>query len=98
MLKYLSFRNLRVDYNYKNDGHSFAQILYKVWPSMNEFVRQLCKQSIEPSIVQTLTEYKIKGFQFDRLVLGRIVSSSLYSQTLSHADTRVLYILCLWSL
>ncbi|RLU26666.1 hypothetical protein DMN91_000463 [Ooceraea biroi] len=48
------------------------KILYKVWPSMNEFVRQLCKQSIEPSIVQTLTEYKIKGFQFDRLVLGRI--------------------------
>lgn len=36
---------------------------------MNEFVRQLCKQNIEPSIVQT-----IKGFQFDRLVLGRIVS------------------------
>ncbi|XP_019695734.1 extended synaptotagmin-2 isoform X2 [Harpegnathos saltator] len=43
------------------------RILYKVWPSMNEFVRQLCKQSIEPSIVET-----IKGFQFDRLVLGRI--------------------------
>lgn len=36
---------------------------------MNEFVRQLCKQNIEPSIVE-----KIKGFQFDRLVLGRIVS------------------------
>ncbi|XP_032679722.1 extended synaptotagmin-3 isoform X1 [Odontomachus brunneus] len=43
------------------------RILYKVWPSMNEYVRQLCKQNIEPSIVQT-----IKGFQFDRLVLGRI--------------------------
>lgn len=41
---------------------------------MNQFVRQLCKQSIEPSIVEKLTEYKIKGFQFDRLVLGRIVS------------------------
>ncbi|XP_072755083.1 extended synaptotagmin-2 isoform X1 [Anoplolepis gracilipes] len=48
------------------------RILYKVWPSMNHFVRQLCKQSIEPSIVEKLTEYKIKGFQFDRLVLGRI--------------------------
>ncbi|XP_012535565.2 extended synaptotagmin-2 isoform X2 [Monomorium pharaonis] len=48
------------------------RILYKVWPSMNEFVRQLCKQSIEPSIVEKLTEYKIKGFQFGRLVLGRI--------------------------
>ncbi|XP_011689858.1 PREDICTED: extended synaptotagmin-2 isoform X3 [Wasmannia auropunctata] len=48
------------------------RILYKVWPSMNQFVRQLCKQTIEPSIVEKLTEYKIKGFQFDRLVLGRI--------------------------
>ncbi|KAL6255775.1 hypothetical protein P5V15_013018 [Pogonomyrmex californicus] len=48
------------------------RILTKVWPSMNQFVRQLCKQSIEPSIVEKLTEYKIKGFQFDRLVLGRI--------------------------
>ncbi|KAG5347734.1 ESYT2 protein, partial [Acromyrmex charruanus] len=48
------------------------RILYKVWPSMNQFVRQLCKQSIEPSIVEKLTEYKIKGFQFDRLILGRI--------------------------
>ncbi|XP_029662541.1 extended synaptotagmin-2 isoform X2 [Formica exsecta] len=48
------------------------RILYKVWPSMNHFVRQLCKQNIEPSIVEKLTEYKIKGFQFDRLVLGRI--------------------------
>lgn len=46
---------------------------------MNQFVRQLCKQTIEPSIVEKLTEYKIKGFQFDRLVLGRIVSFvSLY--------------------
>lgn len=48
------------------------RILFKVWPSMNHFVRQLCKQNIEPSIVEKLTEYKIKGFQFDRLVLGRI--------------------------
>ncbi|XP_025992843.2 extended synaptotagmin-2 isoform X2 [Solenopsis invicta] len=48
------------------------RILCKIWPSMNQFVRQLCKQTIEPSIVQKLTEFKIKGFQFDRLVLGRI--------------------------
>ncbi|XP_067208143.1 extended synaptotagmin-2 isoform X2 [Linepithema humile] len=47
------------------------RILYKVWPSMNQFVRQLCKQNIEPSIVARLTEYKM-NFQFDRLVLGRI--------------------------
>ncbi|KAK2575492.1 hypothetical protein KPH14_011218 [Odynerus spinipes] len=48
------------------------RILYKVWPSINHYARELCKQTIEPSIVQKLADYKIKGFQFERLVLGRI--------------------------
>ncbi|XP_047354620.1 extended synaptotagmin-1 isoform X1 [Vespa velutina] len=48
------------------------RILYKVWPSINQYARELCKQTIEPSIVQKLADYKIKGFQFERLVLGRI--------------------------
>ncbi|XP_033227436.1 extended synaptotagmin-1 isoform X2 [Belonocnema kinseyi] len=48
------------------------KILYKVWPSVNHFVRDLFKQSIQPAIVQSLAEYKMKGFQFERLVLGRI--------------------------
>ncbi|XP_017761218.1 PREDICTED: extended synaptotagmin-2 [Eufriesea mexicana] len=48
------------------------KVLYKVWPSINQFVRELCKQSIEPAIVEKLAEFKVKGFQFERLVLGRI--------------------------
>ncbi|XP_076234600.1 extended synaptotagmin-like protein 2 isoform X2 [Calliopsis andreniformis] len=48
------------------------KVLYKVWPSINHFARELCKQSIEPAIVEKLAEYKVKGFQFERLVLGRI--------------------------
>ncbi|XP_015602160.1 extended synaptotagmin-2 isoform X2 [Cephus cinctus] len=48
------------------------RILYKTWPSMNEFVRGLVKQSIQPAIVERLADYKMKGFQFERLVLGRI--------------------------
>ncbi|CAK9807756.1 Extended synaptotagmin-2 [Anthophora plagiata] len=48
------------------------KVLYKVWPSINHFARELCKQSIEPAIVEKLGEYKVKGFQFERLVLGRI--------------------------
>ncbi|XP_017883148.1 extended synaptotagmin-2 isoform X1 [Ceratina calcarata] len=48
------------------------KVLYKVWPSVNQFARELCKQSIEPAIVEKLAEYKMKGFQFERLVLGRI--------------------------
>lgn len=50
------------------------KVLYKLWPSINHFARELCKQSIEPAIVEKLAEYKVKGFQFKRLVLGRIVS------------------------
>lgn len=68
------FREMRISIIIIINFIPHFQILYKVWPSMNQFVRQLCKQSIEPSIVEKLTEYKIKGFQFDRLVLGRIVS------------------------
>ncbi|XP_076667035.1 extended synaptotagmin-like protein 2 isoform X2 [Andrena cerasifolii] len=48
------------------------KVLYKVWPSINHFARELCKQSIEPAIAEKLAEYKVKGFQFERLVLGRI--------------------------
>nr|XP_003699532.1 PREDICTED: extended synaptotagmin-2 [Megachile rotundata]XP_012139259.1 PREDICTED: extended synaptotagmin-2 [Megachile rotundata]XP_012139262.1 PREDICTED: extended synaptotagmin-2 [Megachile rotundata]XP_012139273.1 PREDICTED: extended synaptotagmin-2 [Megachile rotundata] len=48
------------------------KVLYKVWPSINQFSRELCKQTIEPAIVEKLAEYKVKGFQFERLVLGRI--------------------------
>lgn len=44
---------------------------------MNQFVRQLCKQDIEPAVTARLTQYKLKGFEFDRLVLGRIVSMIL---------------------
>lgn len=50
------------------------QILCKVWPSINHFVRDLFKSTIQPAIIQSLSEYKMKGFQFERLVLGRIVS------------------------
>ncbi|CAL7948734.1 unnamed protein product [Xylocopa violacea] len=48
------------------------KVLYKVWPSINQFARELCKQTIEPAILEKLVEYKVKGFQFERLVLGRI--------------------------
>ncbi|XP_066603635.1 extended synaptotagmin-2 isoform X2 [Prorops nasuta] len=48
------------------------RILEKVWPSINHFIREVFKNTIEPSIVESLTQYKITGFRFGRLVLGRI--------------------------
>lgn len=41
---------------------------------MNHLVRDIVKEKIQPAIVQSLSEYKMTGFQFGRLVLGRIVS------------------------
>lgn len=43
---------------------------------MNHFIRNLVRDSIQPSIVTALSEYKMPGFQFGRLVLGRIVSEN----------------------
>ncbi|XP_011304471.1 extended synaptotagmin-2 isoform X2 [Fopius arisanus] len=48
------------------------KVLYKIWPGINHFVRNLVRESIKPAIVKALSEYKMPGFQFDRLVLGRI--------------------------
>ncbi|XP_034947914.1 extended synaptotagmin-3 isoform X2 [Chelonus insularis] len=48
------------------------RVLYKVWPGMNHFVRNLVKDTIQPAIAQALSEYKMPTFQFGRLVLGRI--------------------------
>ncbi|XP_015113681.1 extended synaptotagmin-1 isoform X2 [Diachasma alloeum] len=48
------------------------KVLYKIWPGMNHFVRNLVRESIKPAIATALSEYKMPGFQFERLVLGRI--------------------------
>ncbi|CAB0034746.1 unnamed protein product [Trichogramma brassicae] len=53
-------------------------ILYKAWPSINHFGRDLCKTIIQDAIAERLVDYqkKIPGlgkdFRFDRIVLGRI--------------------------
>ncbi|KAL7303855.1 hypothetical protein TKK_0003977 [Trichogramma kaykai] len=53
-------------------------ILYKAWPSINHFGRDLCKTIIQDAIAERLLDYqkKIPGlgkdFRFDRIVLGRI--------------------------
>ena len=45
---------------------------------MNHFVRGIFKDVIQPSVVEALSEYKLKGFKFERLVLGRIVSYNIF--------------------
>ncbi|XP_055611278.1 extended synaptotagmin-2 isoform X4 [Uranotaenia lowii] len=48
------------------------KILKQVWPNANYFAKNLIKDSIEPSIQQALTGYKLNGFKFDRMILGTI--------------------------
>ncbi|XP_016838041.1 extended synaptotagmin-1 isoform X2 [Nasonia vitripennis] len=53
-------------------------ILYKVWPSVNHYARDLLKNTVQATISERLADYqkKIPGlgqeFKFERLVLGRI--------------------------
>ena len=47
---------------------------------MNHYIRDLCKTTIQSTIQERMNDYKSKipgvaqGFQFNRIVLGRIVS------------------------
>lgn len=54
------------------------QVLYKIWPGINHFTKEILTKTIQPSILERLADYKIKGFQFDRMVLGRIVRYRIY--------------------
>ncbi|XP_023246253.1 extended synaptotagmin-1 [Copidosoma floridanum] len=54
------------------------QMLYKMWPSVNHYARDLCKTVIQQKITECLADYEVKfpgmgkEFRFDRIVLGRI--------------------------
>lgn len=48
-------------------------MLVQLWPNVNTYLRDMIKSTIEPKIQETLTLYKMTGFQFDRLRFGTIV-------------------------
>ncbi|XP_055377645.1 extended synaptotagmin-2 isoform X2 [Condylostylus longicornis] len=48
------------------------KILKQVWPNANHYARTLVKDVIEPSVAEALRNYKMNGFQFDRIILGTI--------------------------
>lgn len=48
------------------------QILKQVWPNANHFARNLVKETIEPNVALALSQYKMHGFRFDRIILGTI--------------------------
>ncbi|XP_017849135.1 extended synaptotagmin-2 isoform X3 [Drosophila busckii] len=48
------------------------KILKQVWPNANHFARTLVKETIEPNVALALSQYKMNGFRFDRIILGTI--------------------------
>ncbi|XP_068157205.1 extended synaptotagmin-2 isoform X3 [Drosophila tropicalis] len=48
------------------------KILKQVWPNANHFARTLVKETIEPNVALALSNYKMNGFRFDRIILGTI--------------------------
>lgn len=56
----------------------FIQILLQVWPNVNHYARSLLKDSIEPAVAESLANYKLNGFKFERMILGTIVSIYIY--------------------
>lgn len=48
------------------------RILQQIWPNANYYAKDLVKDVIEPKVAEALSEYKLNGFKFDRIMLGTI--------------------------
>lgn len=69
MYRYIILYHFKVWY-----FNTFLQILLQVWPNVNHYARNLLKDSIEPAVAESLANYKMNGFKFERMILGTIVS------------------------
>lgn len=59
-----------------------------MWPSVNSYARDLIKNTIEPILKEAMLPYKMGDFQFERIVLGNIVS---YSKPLDIAVVQTIF-------
>lgn len=50
------------------------KIMRQVWPNVNHYAKNLIKDVIEPAVAESLAGYKLSGFQFQKMILGSIVS------------------------
>lgn len=64
------------------------KIVYKLWPYAGQYVKDLCKETIEPSIAEALKAYKINNFKFEKIILGdtppRFGGIKVYDDTSRH--------------
>ncbi|XP_061711606.1 extended synaptotagmin-2-A isoform X3 [Cydia pomonella] len=66
------------------------RILLQVWPNVNHYARNLLKDSIEPAVAESLANYKMTGFKFERSILGtiapRVGGVKVYDKNLSRDE------------
>jgi len=46
-----------------------------MWPMISAYAQSTIKKTVEPMVAESLREYKINNFAFDKLRLGSIVST-----------------------
>lgn len=56
------------------ERNDLFQIMFQMWPNINHYAQDMIKTVVEPKLQETLANYKVTGFQFDKLRLGTIVS------------------------
>ncbi|XP_041974230.1 NAD(P) transhydrogenase, mitochondrial [Aricia agestis] len=66
------------------------RIFLQVWPNVNHYARSLLKDSIEPAVAESLANYKLNGFKFERMILGtiapRVGGVKVYDKNLSRSE------------
>ncbi|XP_056640030.1 extended synaptotagmin-2 isoform X1 [Diorhabda sublineata] len=48
------------------------RIIKQVWPNVNQYVRELVRDAIQPALRESLEKYKLTGFKFERIILGTV--------------------------
>ncbi|CAG9575906.1 unnamed protein product [Danaus chrysippus] len=66
------------------------RILLQVWPNVNHYARTLLKDTIEPAVAESLSNFKLNGFKFERMILGtiapRVGGVKVYDKNLSRDE------------
>ncbi|KAJ2946336.1 hypothetical protein O0L34_g12373 [Tuta absoluta] len=66
------------------------RILLQVWPNVNHYARTLIKDTIEPAVAESLSNFKLNGFKFERMILGtiapRVGGVKVYDKNLSRNE------------
>lgn len=48
------------------------RIIKQLWPSVNLYVKQIVRDSVQPALRTSFEKYKLSGFKFERIILGTV--------------------------